>query len=127
MKEGVTGSAALLRAEPAPVITAASASAHLISRRGGGDNADKLESLGCMQCVFNTSWSSEMEKTTRGEKDMYIYIYMCVCVLEYLLPFIMRVFSGVLNAIFGAEDSDSTWGEAGRTFFSSSLERAQYL
>lgn len=40
-----------------------------------------------------------MERTTREEKDMYIYI--CA---EYLLPFIMQVFSGVLNAIFGAED-----------------------
>jgi len=65
-----------------------------------------------------------MERTMREEKDMYIY--MCAW---YLLPFIMQVFSGVLNAIFGAEDSDSKWREgreAERTCFSSSLERARY-
>lgn len=66
-------------------------------------------------------------KRPRGEKKICTYIYIYIYVLEYLLPFIMRVFSGVLNAIFGAEDSDSTWREAGRTFFSSSLERARCL
>lgn len=123
MKEGVSGSAALLRAEPAPVITAASASAHLISRRGGGDNADK--SLGCVQCVFNTSQSSEMEKTTRGEKDMYIYIYICMCAGVSFTLYYAGIFRSFKCHLWSR--GLSTWGEAGRTFFSSSLERAQDL